>query len=247
MLVSFRQTYSSGRDELFDIYLRDKRLIELTNLCDINIYSFHNCDRTTIDSFQQKIKGVIKNPVYLEFQDISYTETVKGLKIYLKEIGCTHFFFHQDDTFSIIENENVDWNELLAYIKSYDKDFMLSLYNKHTILNPRDPDVINKSFDVYESTTWDFYKSDKTPWPMDDTPYICTVDMLDEMYDEEYFSTVDIWEAERLLRDRYKKKKRSINRFVTNKAMFRNYNLFGKTLFMADIARKILRRNKLVI
>jgi len=69
--------------------------------------------------------------------------------------------------------------------------------------------------------------------------------MLDELYDEEYFNTPDIWVAERLLRDRYKKKE--INRFVTNKTLFRNYNLFGKTLFMENIFRKILQQNGLIL
>jgi len=203
MLVSFTQTYGSGRDELIDIYFRDKKLIELKNHFDWNIYSFHNCKQSTIDKFEKL--NVVKNTIILENKEPTYLNTVKRFKALLKKLECTHFFFSQDDTFSVFENQDVDWTELIEYVKTYDKDFMLSLYNKNTILNPRPPDVIKKTLKIYETTTLDFYESDKTPWPFDDTPYICTIDMLDELYDEEYFNTPDIWVAERLLRDRYKK------------------------------------------
>ena len=36
--------------------------------------------------------------------NINYCETIKVLKTYLNEIGCTHFFFSQDDTFSANNN-----------------------------------------------------------------------------------------------------------------------------------------------
>ena len=242
MVVSFTQTYGTGRDELLDIYSRDKRLIELKNLCDKNIYSFHNCEQSAIDKFKEL--NAIKNTLILEHDDIPYSETIRYLKEYLKEIGCTHFFFSQDDTFSAGENKDVDWLELILYIKRQEENFMLSLYHKNSILDLEKPDVVKNSFEVYESTTLDFFNSDKTPWPFDDSPYICTVDMLDEIYDDEYFDQPDIWVAEEFLREKYKKKE--INRFVTNKKMFQNYNLYGKTTYMEVVFRKILKVNGLL-
>ena len=129
MLVSFTQTYGSGRDELFDIYFRDKRLIDLKNHFDQNIYSFHNCQKSTIDKFKEMSEGVIKNPFILEFNtseyfgreqwfDDGYTGTIRKLKEHLRNIGCTHFFFSQDDTFSSIQNKDIDWKEFIDYIRS---------------------------------------------------------------------------------------------------------------------------------
>lgn len=244
MLVSFTQTYGTGRDELIDIHFRDKKLIELKNHFDKNIYSFHNCEQSTIDKFQELNKDIINNVIILRFDDDTYPKTVRKFVQYIKDLGCTHFFFSQDDTFSKEENEDVDWNELLDYVKRYDKDFMLSLYNSETILDIDEPKDELKTFNVLKSTTLDFYNSDKTPWSMDDTPYMCTVDMLDEIYDEKYFEFKDIWDAELYLMDKYDKKR--INRFVTNKSMFRNYNIFGISTGMEVIFRKILKRNGLL-
>jgi len=244
MLVSFTQTYGTGRDELIDIHFRDKKLIELKNHFDKNIYSFHNCERSTIDKFKELNKNIIKNVVILEFDNDNYTETVRKWKNYVKDLGCTHFFFSQDDSFSAFENNDVDWKELIDYMKEYDKDFMLSLYHKEAILDIDEPFENKKSFNILKSTTTDFYESSKTPWCMDDSPYICTVDMLDELYDDKYLSIDNIWDAEEYLREKYEKKK--INRFVTNKKMFQNYNLYGKTTYMEVIFRKILRTNGLL-
>jgi len=244
MLVSFTQTYGTGREELIDIHFRDKRLIDLKNHFDLNIYSFHNCEQETINKFKELNKDVIKNVVILEYTDKYYPETVKKFKAYLKEVGCTYFFFSQDDTFSKEENKDINWEELIEYVKGYDKDFMLSLYNTDAILDIDNPIEEKVTFNVLKSTTSDFYNSDKTPWSMDDTPYICTIDMLDEIYDEKYFTFENIWDAELYLMDKYDKK--CINRFVTDKSIFRNYNLFGKSIGMKVIFRKILKRNGLL-
>lgn len=242
MLVSFTQTYGSGRDELFGIYFRDKRLIEFKNHFDHNIYSFHNCEQSLIDNFKKY--NTIKNSIILEFKDITYTETIRELKKYLKKLECTHFFFSQDDTFTAHENNDVDWDELIEYVKGYDKNFMLSLFHKDQILDITEPTEKKESFTVLESTTLDFYNSDKTPWAFDDAPYICTIDMLDDIYDDDYIDVGNIWEAEEYLRDKYETKK--INRFVTNKKMFQNYNLYGPTNYMEALYRKILMRNNLL-
>ena len=246
MLISFRQTYGDGRDELFEIFSRDQKLIDLYNLCDLNIHSFHNCSKETIERYKNLNR--VKNSEYLEFNDINYLETIKELKKKLKELKCSHFLFTQDDTFIAAQSKNVDWKELVDYAKSYDKDFMVNLYHRIDILTLEGETwegEINeqKTFKVYKSTTQDFYDSEKTPWPMDDSPYICTIDILDEIYDDEYFGYEDIWDAEKFLRRKYSKKK--INRFVTDKKMLQNYNIYGKTTYMEFVFRQILKTNGL--
>ena len=85
--------------------------------------------------------------VMIDFERVHYTEKPKSTTQFcqfisskkildiLKQKGCTHFFFSQDDTFSAHENQDVCWSELLEYVKRYEKDFMLSLYHKKDILD----------------------------------------------------------------------------------------------------------------
>lgn len=186
----------------------------------------------------------IKDNSMWGFGDFIVKKIILKLKNYLKQIGCTHFFFSQDDTFSSADNKTVDWNELISYIKRYEREFMLSLYNKNTVLNFEGEVEKQNTFNIYKSTTLDFYNSDKTPWPLDDTPYICTSDLIDEIYDEEYLSYGNIWDAEEFLREKYRIKE--INRFVTDKKIFQNYNLYGKTTYMEIVFRKILKTNGLI-
>jgi hypothetical protein len=245
MLVSFTQTYGTGRDELFDIHFRDKKLIELKNLFDKNIYSFHNCEKSTIDKFKDLNKNdTIKNVIILIFDDENYTQTVRKWAQYIKDLGCTHFFFSQDDTFSAMGNKNIDWIEFIDYVKEHNKDFLISLYNDKEKLDIKGPYDYRKTFNILKSTTKDFYESSKTPWPMDDTPYMCTIDLIDELYDEEYFNKNNIWDAEIHLREKYGEK--HIDRYITDKKLFQNYNLYGRWTFMSVVYRKILHANGLL-
>jgi len=258
MLVSFTQTYGSGRDELLDIYFRDKRLIELKNHFDQNIYSFHNCQRSTIDKFKRMSEGVIKNSVILEFNnseyfgreqwfDDGYTKVIKEVKNYLRSIGCTHFFFSQDDTFSAFENKDIDWQEFVDYIKGHDKELMINLYHRRPDIDYEGVSIERErreSFDIYKTTTLHFANTIRGLWPMDDSPFICTMDILEDIYDDEYFNCPLICIAENHLRDKYETKE--INRFITNKKIFQNYNIYGPNIYMESIFRKILERNGLL-
>ena len=257
MLVSFTQTYGSGRDELLDIYFRDKRLIDLKNHFDQNIYSFHNCQKSTVDKFRRMSEGVIKGTHILEFNNSEnwgreqwfedgYTETIRGLMEHLRNIGCTHFFFSQDDTFSSADNQDIDWAELIDYIKKYDKEFMLNLFHTHISLDPDDfnPQIDElKTFKVYKSTTNDFSNT-VCYWPMDDGPFICTMDILEEIYDDEYLKSPLICIAEKHLRDKYTE--REINRFVLDKRGFQNFNILGPNSRMGYVWRNILKKRGLL-
>jgi hypothetical protein len=121
---------------------------------------------------------------------------------------------------------------------------MLNLFNTNRILDYEDPPIKKNSFEVYESTTFDFYNSSRTPWPFDDSAYICTMDMVDEIYDEEYLTYPDIWKAELSLISKYES--REINRFVTNKRVFQNYNLYGRHTYASVLSRKMLKARGLL-
>jgi len=254
MIVSFRQTYGNDRGKLHEILFKDKRLIEFYNLCDLNIVSFHNCSKETIKNYKKLNK--LKNTEYLVFNDIEYGECIQRLKKKLHEIKCTHFLFTQDDTFSG-NNDSIDLQELINYVKSHSDKFMLSLqYNpalenvhrlkiwphgnpqkekNENILNLK-PDEILKTFDVFHLDTSIFVE--KTWSGMDDTPYICSVDFLDIIYDDFYIKSGNVWDCERYLQRKFSKN--SIPRFITDKIIFRNYNFIGKTLFKKEIDINLL-------
>jgi hypothetical protein len=59
-----------------------------------------------------------------------------------------------------------------------------------------------------------------------DTPYISTTDFLEELYDDEYLSKGNVWEAEMVLMRRYITKK--INRFALDQKVLMNYNILGR-------------------
>lgn len=222
MIVSFTQTYTN-RPELIDIYFKDKRMLEFKNKFDLNIYAFHNCPDSVVTKFNSQNR--VQNTKYLIYKKLSYTETVKQTVDYLNSINCKYLFFSQDDTFSF-DNANIDFDELLKYVKSNESNFMLNLrdyykgnYDESKILN-------FDTFNIYPSNTIDdrhFFW-----WPFDDSTFIASMDLVNEIYDEEYFKQRDIWNAEKYLMAKYAKKK--LNRYVTDKRLFQNYNILGKTI-----------------
>ena len=258
MIVSFTQTYGNDRTELLEIYTIDKRLIEFKNLFDINIYSFHNCDDSVIEKFKKLNK--VKNTLILRFNNIDYTTIIYDLKQKLKDLGCTHLFFSQDDTFSD-DNKDINWKELIEYVKSFQLEFMLNLTHTKKDLQRRvthtnnipniyfdssiDVDYdLHKSFTIYKSNTLDFKAAHMMA--MTDDPFICTIDLLDEIYDSKYIDCKNIWDAEQYLIMKYSSPSRCINRYVTNKPLFKAYNLYGRTLMKNDEHRnQLIERNLL--
>jgi hypothetical protein len=254
MLVSFTQTYGNNRGALLDIYGKDKKLQEFKNYFDLNIYSFHNVDASIVDKFRSINK--VKNTKELILQNIPYTETIKILKAYLKNKGCTHFFWSQDDTFSA-DNDNLDFNELINYVKSYKENFLLCLSKESVALNKNFNKIAIKknTFGVYEYTSLDFRKmellydndddfSQNLWWAFDDTPYICTYDLFEEIYDDVYFTKKDVWSGEFYLKTKYCAK--SIPRYVTDNVYFQNYNILGRTLSKKDKFLFKLKQKKLL-
>ena len=71
---------------LYDIRIKDKLLNYFINSFDANYYSFHNCNKETIDYFK-KINNN-QNTNYLEYNNISYTNTIYNTIQKLKSIGC---------------------------------------------------------------------------------------------------------------------------------------------------------------
>jgi len=230
MTVSFTQTYGDDRKLLLDIYSRDQRLIEFKNLFDLNIYAFHNCSDEIIDHF--KSINTVKNTHILKLNRINYTLCIKDLLIFLKSIKCTHFFFSQDDTFSY-DNDNIDFQQLLSFVKKHENNFMYNFYynikdfENHIKLN------ILKEFNnltIYENNSLNYRCTNRGG--MDDSPYICTFDMLNTIYDNMYIIQKNIWMAEMYLFKKFYTIE--IPRHIGSKTLFNNYNIIGKTLMFKD-------------
>ena len=239
MTVSFTQTYEKpGREreriELLKAYFLDRKLHEFKNHFDLNIYSFHNCPQTTINIFRKYNR--VKNTEIMVFRDINYPSIVAELKSYLKKIGAKTFFFSQDDTFSD-DNKDLDTKELYEYVKNQSSNFMLNLAKKPDHIDNRlISDEVKKSFKIYHIDSQKH--GEATGWPMSDEPYICSADMLDLIYDKLYIKEKNIWDAEWYLQKKFSKV--TIPRWITDRVLFRNYNLFGVTIKNKDIDRKSL-------
>lgn len=233
MLVSFTQTYGDNRHKLYEIYSRDKQLIDFKNRFDVNIHSFHNCSLETIEYFKSLNK--VRNSEYIIFNDIGYGECIKILKERLRELKCTHFFFSQDDTFAS-RNYNYNLQFLLDYVKSHNKDFMLSFqYHINTFKNPIGEwtvdlsniksENISDEFKIYFTDTF-IFKEEPRLYSIDDTPFISTIDMIEDIYDDEYCKYFYIYECEPYINKKYRKNK--INRYILELDLFRNFNFIGQ-------------------
>ena len=218
MKVSFCQTYGDRR-KLFYIKFKDIKLLNFYNNFDYNIFSFHNSPPELIKWFKEN--SPIPNPKIFIHNDVPYSETIERLKISLKEIGATHLFFHQDDAFSH-NNDNVNLDELFSYVTSQD-DIMLSLQASSKLFNDLELHKELKTFKVYKNDTTKFWDIKKLAF--DDTPYFCSINYIDKIYDESYLSLPSIWNSTHFLNDKFSQIK--MNRYVTNFSLFKNYDLFG--------------------
>lgn len=219
MKVSFCQTYSDRRD-LLKIKFNDKRLLEFYSNFDINIFSFHNSPDEVVQWFKEN--NNIPNVKIFNNKDVSYTQCIKRLKDTLKALKATHFFFHQDDTFSF-NNQEVDLNEFFNYVTAK-KSLMLSLDATDKLFDNPVIETELKSFKVYKSNTAEFLKAGR--WSFDDSPYICTVNYLDVIYDKQYLSFNDVWNSEHYLNSKFSNT--IISRYFTNFRLFKNYNILGE-------------------
>jgi hypothetical protein len=227
---------------LYEGYSRDSRLIEFKNMLDVNIHSFHDCDRSVIDNYKSLNK--VEKSVYLEHNNVSYSQTIRTLLEELEALGVTHLFFSQDDTFSV-ENDKIDFVELLDYATGFNENFMLNLWYELEFLNYLDlPCEDHKSFGVYHTNTKDFARADK--FAMDDAPYIATMDIVRRVYGDYYLNDHrTIWRVEEHLAEYCASF--SIPRFILDKTVFRNYNIIGRNITKGRGGIAELFRRKILI
>jgi len=242
MLISFTQTYGNDRKQLLEIYFRDKKLHEIKNLCDLNLYSFHNTSDEIVKYFIDN--NPVKNTEILRFNGVSYSECIRNMMRLLEESKCTHFFWSQDDTFSG-DNDDINFNELIDYAKTYDNNFMLSFCAGYYMSQRYEKSQLKllkslNNFNIFENYTTDYV----VVCNMDDSPYLCTMDLVRNIYDDEYFKYHDIWSAEGYLTRKFQINK--MPRHMSGRHLFQNYNMIGRNTWSRDIAINELRKKNLI-
>lgn len=219
MKVSFTQTYGDDRKHLLFYQMNDEKIVKFKNMFDVNIFSFHNCSDDVIDYFWSINK--IKNVKVLRFDYESYTQCIKDLMKILKDLNTELFFFIQDDALSF---NNIDYNKLLD---SIEPGMFVSLGVDIKLMKSK-PRNINGMFNEYWSE--DFIKSNM--WSYSDNPFLTSFNILESIYDDEYFNIGNIWSAELLLHQKYQGK--NLVRHILNKVVFDNVNTIGLTAMFTD-------------
>jgi hypothetical protein len=248
MIASFVQTYGNERQVgertfLHEAQANDKRMIEFKNMMDVNFFSFHDNHRSEIDNY--KILNKVENSVYLEHEDVCYTDTIRVMLDELEARGVTHLFWTQDDSFSA-ENEHLDLQELLDYAMSFKENFMIHLAVGPEHLNHLQlPTDKLKTFTAHHSNTKDFARSGK--FAMDDSPYIATMDIVRRIYSDYYLNDQrTIWRVEESMAEHCASWK--IPRFIPDRELFKNYNIVGRNLANDKReSRKLIQKGILII
>lgn len=218
----FTQTYSNDREELFKYHCKDQSDIKFRNQFDLNLYSFHNSPDEYVENLlKSDYFQKLKNLKVLRQNGVSYTDSFKEALRFVYKNGFDYLIFLQDD--SLTKNDTIQ--ELVNFIKNEDFN-MLNLE-----LTPKDlkttSEIIYKSGDleIYNTSSEDFVK--RGWYGFDDGAYAANVRfILTDLYDQEYLSKGDIWNAETYLNSKVCRK--PIQRLTTNNNFYWRYNILGR-------------------
>lgn len=236
--ISFTQTYGDSRRQLLEIKFKDKQLLEFLSFFDYNIFSFHNCSEDIIKFFQSN--NNIPNARIIINNGTTYTDCIKRLKYIISSLDAKYIFFNQDDTFSVSDNFR-KYSSLCEYIFSQN-DIMLNLSETSESIKGSILETSLDDIQIYQSDTNTFTRNNK--WSFDDSPYVCTTNYINQIYDDNYLSYNDIWSAEHYLNAKFKTF--NIKRYVTSKSLFRNYNFLGVNTHNKEEEIKILTSRNLL-
>lgn len=236
-IASFTQTYSNNRQLLYDYHNKDIVDINFRNKLDKNYYVFHNSN----DSYIQHIINCdymkkIKNLIEIKYNNMSYTQTFYQTLNKCKADGIKYIFFLQDDVFSQVSDKIID--ELMIFIKNNTFD-MLNIEVDNININA--PIIYsNDNIKIYNTTSDDF--KNKGLWAFDDGPYVANIEfLLNSIYDANYFSKNDIWNAENYLNNKITNSK--IQRLTCNISLFRRYGIVGPNAW--NSTNELILLNKL--
>lgn len=238
MIASLTFTYSTDRTKIYEYKSKDKNDIYFRQKLDYNLYVFHNLTETFVQ--QIKEKEYLKD-LKIKYSIINgpYPDALKNALLFLKKQGVQKIIFLQDDVFSCDKDVRL-YDALYNFIKQTKEDYL----NLEYLANQEKcTDYYKDSsnlFNVYRVNTE--YYINNNMWSFDDSPYYANLDFLiNEIYDERYFSYPDIWSAEWYLKAKFEHKK--IIKPLTNKQFFRRVNFLGPNNWNHENEIKFLEQN----
>lgn len=236
MIASLTFTYGVDRLDIFKYKQKDSidKLLR-TNL-DYNLYIFHNSSEEHINRVRSA--GYL-NDFNIKFGHIqgTYPQALKASLELLKNKGVKKLLFLQDDVFSVTKNKE-QIHDLINFVKNTDLNYL----NLEQTFDDKSIEALSlhKTFKILRTDT-NYFKQNKL-WSFDDAPYYASMDfILNELYDETYFSYPDIWSAEWYLKSKFDNK--NILRPVTDTQLFRRVNFLGKNNWNKENELIFLNKN----
>jgi len=236
MIASLTFTYGDEREDIFKYKQKDSIDKLLRSELDYNLYIFHNSSEKYIENI--RLTGYL-NDFKIKFGSISgtYPQALKIALQLLKDKGVKKLLFLQDDVFSVTSDVEQLY-DLINFVKKTDLNYL----NLEQAFDDKSIEILSKqkTFKIFNTNT-DFFKQRKL-WSFDDGPYYASMDfILNELYDETYFSYPDIWSAEWYLK--YKFDNKNILRPVTDTTFFRRVNFLGKNDWNKESELIFLNKN----
>jgi hypothetical protein len=221
MIASLTFTYGVDRLDIFKYKQKDSIDRLLRSNLDYNLYIFHNSSEEYIDNI--RTTGYL-NDFKINFGQAqgTYPQALRASLELLKDRGVKKLLFLQDDVFSVTTNE-----EQILDLIDFLKDTDLNYLNLEHTFDDKNIETLSlqKTFRVLKTDTAYFRQNKR--WSFDDAPYYANIDfILNDLYDETYFSYPDIWSAEWYLKAKFDNK--NILRPVTDPQLFRRVNVMGQ-------------------
>lgn len=238
MIVTITQTYGDQRKELYDIRSQDHLLKYFLDSFDHDIFSFHNCHKDTIDYFKSKNSS----KEYIEYNNINYTDTIKNLINRLKELKCSKIIFLQDDVFSSHQNKD-QIDTIISDIKNNNTPLLNLEFNKGNFKKEvqNKMDLVRKIGDVEIWKCFTSFFVENGYYSFDDGPYVLDFDLIDLIYDTNFFQHQDVWSSENYNNNKFKYF--NFPRYITNITFLKRYNIVGRNNWNREVELNELRSN----
>jgi hypothetical protein len=239
--ASFTQTY--GDQRILELLLLKYDIIGNTfrNKCDKIFFSFHNCPNEFIIKGKTILEKLYPSDklIILEYNNISYLETIKKTLNNIKTMNIDYILQIQDDQFGINSKQNIDEinniNMVFNFINNKKPYFL------HIFGNEGDPKFNNmkplqiftnesennstNDIEFYNYNTKDFAKNNIYSW--NDGTYFANVDFLINIFNTKNLPE-NVWDLEHALK--YIFDNNNLNRIGTNKLFFKASNLHGRNI-----------------
>jgi hypothetical protein len=217
------------REPLFYYRSYDKHYNDFKNKLDYNLYIFHNCDKTYSKNIINKYLNKNSNNYYYILRD-TYPKCFEFVLHYLKSIGIKKIVFFQDDVYSY----NKSWKYFSdKAIEAYNDLYFFLRNTNIPYINLEQTVPTNKFLLIYESKYFNFYQTNTSffrdiagLWSFNDSSYFADLNfLLDKVYDQKYFNSPNIYEAEFVLKNKFDHQ--DLEKVMSNNSFFQRFLLIG--------------------